>query len=323
MGLTDLYVQGEKILRDKDFGWILDAVETGFIPTHDREILDRYTIRPRYIDVVEADTSCEVLGVKLSTPVVMSAMTMPIPAVAEDGMILVAEGLKDAGSLLWTGTPIPQNLEEMVATGVAVAANVKPFRERRRVFEALEKIQEAGVRWVGVEIDAGEGTKIHDRQVASDCAPFTTAELKSIRQQVSCPLIFKGILSRWDALRALEAGADALVVSNHGAHTLDYLPHPLQVMEEIVEAVRNRIPIFVDGGFRRGSDVFKGLAFGASLVGLGRPILYGLAAGGREGVRQVVTEITEELRRILHMTGAGRPSGVSREMLVEDPPARR
>jgi isopentenyl diphosphate isomerase/L-lactate dehydrogenase-like FMN-dependent dehydrogenase len=283
MGLTDLYVQGEKILRDREYGWILDAVETGFIPAHDRRILDRYTIRPRYIEVREADTSCEVLGVKLSTPVVMSAMTMPIPAVVEDGMIQVAEGLKEAGSLLWTGTPIPQNLDELVATGVPVAANVKPFRERRKIFEALEKFQAAGVHWVGVEIDAGEGTKIHDRQVASDCVPFTMDELESIRREVSCPLIFKGILSQWDALRALEAGADALVVSNHGAHTLDYLPHPLQVMGDIVEVVRGKIPIIVDGGFRRGSDVFKGLAFGASLVGLGRPILYGLAAAGREG----------------------------------------
>ena len=72
------------------------------------------------------------------------------------------------------------------------------------------------------------------------------------------------------------------------AHTLDYLPHAFQVMDNIVKAVEGKIPIFVDGGFRRGSDVLKGLAFGATLVGLGRPVLYGLAAGGKDGVQAVI-----------------------------------
>ena len=96
------------------------------------------------------------------------------------------------------------------------------------------------------------------------------------------------------------------MVSNHGAHTLDYLPHPLQVIEEIRNVLDAKVPVFMDGGFRRGSDVFKGLAHGAVLVGLGRPILYGLAADGSEGVRGVVESITSELRRI-NDYGGNRP----------------
>jgi 4-hydroxymandelate oxidase len=319
MGLTDIYRKGETLLREKEFGWVLDAVETGFILEHDRRILDRYTFRPRYIDGVEPKTACRILGVELASPVIMSAMTMPIPAITETGLMDVAEALKEAGSLMWTGTPTPKNLKQLVASGVPVAANVKPFRDRDKVFRGLEDIQKAGATWVGIETDAGQGTKIHDRQVASDCAPLTLKELQNIRQKVSCPLICKGILSRRDAEKCMAAGVDGMVVSNHGAHTLDYLPHPLQVMAEIVEAVAGRMVIIVDGGFRRGSDVLKGLAFGASLVGLGRPILYGLAAEGRDGVRDLLMEITAEMKRIMSLIGAEEPGKLTLDMLVEDP----
>jgi 4-hydroxymandelate oxidase len=319
MGLTEIYQKGKKILEEKEFGWVLDAVESGFILEHDRRILDRYTFRTRYIDGVESVTTCRILDVELATPVIMSAMTMPIPAITDNGMLDVALALKDAGSLMWTGTPIPKNLKELVVTGVPLAANAKPFRDRDKVFRDLEKIQKAGVTWVGIETDAGQGTKIHDKQVATDCAPLSMQELKDIRSKVSCPLICKGILSRRDAEKCVEGGADGLVISNHGAHTLDYLPHALQVMDEIVEAVADRTALIVDGGFRRGSDVLKGLAFGASLVGLGRPVLYGLAAQGRQGVHHLFDEITKEMKRIMSLIGVKNPAELKRTMLIEDP----
>src|SRR4030042_698442 len=270
MGITDIYRKGERLLREKEFGWVLDAVETGFILKHDRHILDQYTFSPRYIDGVEPKTACRILGVELATPVIMSAMTMPIPAITENGLMDVAIALKDTGSLMWTGTPIPKNLKDLAETGVPLAANVKPYRDRAKMFRDLEGIQKAGVTWIGVETDAGQGTKIHDKQIAFDCAPLSLQELKEIRKEVSSPLICKGILSRQDAEKCIEAGAAGLVVSNHGAHTLDYLPHALQVMDQIVEAVGGKTILIVAGGFRRGSDVITGLAFGASLVGLGR-----------------------------------------------------
>jgi isopentenyl diphosphate isomerase/L-lactate dehydrogenase-like FMN-dependent dehydrogenase len=316
--LTEIYEKGEALLRQKDFGWLLGGVETGFVLVHDRRVLDRYTFREHCIDASESRTACRVMGVELSTPVIMSAMTMPIPAIVDNGLMEVARGLKEAGSLLWTGTPIPQNLKEIVETGVPVAANIKPFKDRKKMFEGLEEIQKAGVRWVGIEIDSGQGTKIGDRLVATDCAPLSFKELKEIRRQVPGTLVFKGVLSGADALKCVDAGADGFVVSNHGAHTLDYLCHPLQVMEEIVAAVKGKVPILVDGGFRRGSDVLKGLAHGASLVGLGRPILYGLAAEGRAGVRGVVAGITGELKRLMTMLGAPDPAHVRKDILVAD-----
>jgi isopentenyl diphosphate isomerase/L-lactate dehydrogenase-like FMN-dependent dehydrogenase len=319
MELGEIYREGKKVLEEKEFGWLLDAVETGFIFEHDRRILDRYTFRPQYIDGVEPETTCRIFDIELATPVVMSAMTMPIPAIADNGMMDVALALKDAGSLLWTGTPIPSNLKELAATGVPIVANAKPFKDREKLFRDLDEIQKAGVSWVGIETDAGQGTKIHDRPVATDCAPLSLQELKDIRKSVSCPLICKGILSPLDAEKCVEAGADGLVVSSHGAHTLDYLPHALQVIDEIRDAVADKTVLMIDGGFRRGSDVLKGLAFGASLVGLGRPILYGLAAGGREGVLHLINEITAEMKRIMSLIGAADPAMLRRNMLIEDP----
>jgi NAD(P)H-dependent flavin oxidoreductase YrpB (nitropropane dioxygenase family) len=248
----------------------------------------------------------------------MSAMTMPIPAIVDNGLMEVAEGLKAAGSLMWTGTPIPQDLKDIASMGVSLAANVKPFEDRKKMFQGIEEIQAAGVQWVGIEVDSGQGTKVKDRQMASDCTPLTLKELKEIRDKVSRPLIFKGVLSRDDAIKSIDAGADGILVSNHGAHTLDYLPHPFQVMDEIVRVARGKTVIMVDGGFRRGSDVLKGLSFGASLVGLGRPILYALASYGSEGVKTLIGEITNELKRLMSMVGAPDPSSVGRDVLIED-----
>ena len=257
MELTEIYQEGEKLIRQKDFGVILNGVETGYILKHDRLVLDRYTFKQGCIDARAAETDCQVLGVKLSTPVIMSAMTMPIPAIVENGLMAVAQGIKEAGSLMWTGRPIPQNLGELVKAGVPVAANVKPLQDRKKMFRDLDEIQEAGVQWVGIEIDAGQGTKIGDLMIAADCSPLSLKELKEIRKRISLPLIFKGVLSRIDAEKSVDAGADGIVVSNHGAHTLDYLPHPLQVMDEVVSAVKGKVVIIVDGGFRRGSDVLR------------------------------------------------------------------
>jgi isopentenyl diphosphate isomerase/L-lactate dehydrogenase-like FMN-dependent dehydrogenase len=318
MDLTELYQKGEELLRKRDIGVFLDGVETGFILSHNRRVLDRYTFRQQCIDAVESNTHCKVLGIELSTPVIMSAITTPIPAIVENGLIEVALALKEVGSLLWTGSPIPKNLKEIVRTGVPVAANVKPLEDRKKLFSALEEFQEAGINWVGIEIDAALGTKIGDKPRATGCAPLLMKELHEIRKKVFTPLIFKGILSRADAIKSVDAGADGIMVSNHGAHTLDYLPHPFQVMDEIVSEVSGKVAIMVDGGFRRGSDVLKGLAFGASLVGIGRPILYGLAADGREGVKGVVNGITQELKRIMTLVGVPKPRHVPHDILIAD-----
>ncbi len=316
MKLSEIYEKGAIELQKHEFGFTLEGVETEFVLANNRRVIDSYTFRQQCIDGVEPATATTVLGLEFKTPVVMSAMTMPISAIAPDGLMQVAEGLKSVGSLMWTGTPVPKNLAALVATGVPVASTVKPYQDRQKMLKTLEQIQAAGVSWIGIEVDVGQGTKIKDQPMIADCSPLSLGELKELRREISGPMILKGILSRSDAEKAIEAGADAIMVSNHGAHTIDYLPHPFQVMDEIMEIAAGHITVMVDGGFRRGSDVCKGLAFGASLVGLGRPILWALAAGGQQGVADLVAEITAELRRIMGMVGAPDPTAVHRDILI-------
>ena len=116
-------------------------------------------------------------------------------------------------------------------------------------------------------------------------------------------LIIKGILNGADAKRAAELGCDGIVVSNHGGRQLDSAVAPIEVLPEIVEAVGNKTTIIIDSGFRRGTDIIKAIALGADAVMIGRPTLYGLAAGGEAGVSHALSILTSEIDRVLGQTG--------------------
>jgi len=316
MTLSEIYQKGAEVIESKKVGIGLRGVETEFVLRNNEEIFRRYKFVQRAINSIEPTTKTKLLDIELQVPMVMSAMSWGIPQIEPDGLLKVARALKAVGSMMWTGSPIPSNLKELAEVGVPLVQTVKPFTDRKKMMETIAQIEAAGVTWVGIEVDAGQGTKILDTMMATGCSPISVDELKEVKQRLSRPLVLKGILSPWDAEKALEAGADLIVVSNHGAHTIDYLPHPLEVMDEIVKVIAGQIPIIVDGGFRRGTDILKGLAFGAQAVGLGRPILYGLAAGSEEGVKTVITEIAEELKRAMAMTGVKDPGSAHRGIIL-------
>lgn len=316
MSLSEIYQKGLEILQDSKLGEILRDVETETVLRNNEEIFKRYCFVQKAIGSVVATTEISLLDISLKVPIIMSSITSPIPRIQEDGLIKVACALKTTGSMMFLGSPVPPNLKELVAIGVPIAQTIKPYADRGKLMEMISVAEDAGVTWIGVEIDAGQGTKILDSQRVKDCSPVSVEELKEIKKKISRPLVLKGVLSSWDAEKALEVGADIIVVSNHGAHTIDYLPHPLEVMDDITPVINGHIPIIVDGGFRRGTDVLKGLTLGAQAVGLGRPILYGLAAGGEEGVVTVITEIASELRRTMTMTGVKNCSEIRKEIIV-------
>ena len=131
----------------------------------------------------------------------------------------------------------------------------------------------------------------------------TWADFGWIRQQWSGPIIVKGILSRDDARRAVDSGADAIVVSNHGGNALDGTPATLGVLPRIVDAVGADVEVLVDGGFRRGVDVVKAIALGARAVLIGRAYIWGLAAGGSAGVERVLAQFRDGIDRTLALLG--------------------
>jgi (S)-mandelate dehydrogenase len=134
-------------------------------------------------------------------------------------------------------------------------------------------------------------------------ASISWEDVAWLRERWPRKLIIKGILSAADARHAAELGCDGIVVTNHGGRQLDSAVAPIEVLPEIVEAVGNRMTVIIDSGFRRGTDVIKAIATGADAVMIGRPTLYGLAAGGEDGVTHALSILTTEIDRVLGQTG--------------------
>jgi 4-hydroxymandelate oxidase len=132
---------------------------------------------------------------------------------------------------------------------------------------------------------------------------FNWRDLDWLRSVAGVPVILKGVLNPEDGKRAVENGADGVIVSNHGGRNLDTVPATIDVLPHMVEAVAGRIPVMLDSGVRRGTDVLAALALGAKAVLIGRPYIYGLAAGGAQGVERVITILRDELERAMALTG--------------------
>ena len=220
MNLGEIYKVGKESILARDIGFTIGAVETGWVWANNRAVFDRWAFRQKAVGgPPTAAVNIELLGLKLASPVVMSAMTMPIPAICENRpLVELAKGLKEAGSLMWTGTPIPKEISGLLETGVHLVVSVKPYADRDRLMGDIERVQNEGVTMISVEVDTGQGTKIQDQQIATGCAPLSLAELKELRRLIKGRMIAKGVLSGHDATMCVEAGVDAIVASNHGAH---------------------------------------------------------------------------------------------------------
>jgi 4-hydroxymandelate oxidase len=147
---------------------------------------------------------------------------------------------------------------------------------------------------------------------------LTWKYVEEVKSYTNVPVLVKGLLTPEDAALAVEHGAAGVIVSNHGARYLDFAPSTIEALPGIVDAVGGKIPVLVDSGFRRGSDVLKALAMGAKAVGLGRPVLWGLGAYGSEGVTQVLQMVQAELARSMGLSGRANLASIDRSLLQFD-----
>jgi 4-hydroxymandelate oxidase len=143
--------------------------------------------------------------------------------------------------------------------------------------------------------------------------------VKRLRDTVTVKLLLKGIVTREDAQLAVEHGVDGLMVSNHGGRAEETLRSTIESLPEVIEGVAGKVPVMVDGGIRRGTDIFKALALGASAVGIGRPHAWGLAAFGQPGVEAVLEILRRESRTIMRQAGTTSIAGISRAYVTERP----
>jgi len=302
----------------------------------------RWELRPRVlVDVSEVSTETTVLGTRVDLPLLVAPTAFHRLAHPE-GELATARAAAAAGTVMCLST-----LSSVSPAELAVAAPGAPqwfqlycSRDRDFTKELVGSVGEAGFRALVVTVDvpvAGRRERdLRTQYALPDDLPapnlpvvlarrdfhaalsaivdstLTWRDLEWLRSISPLPLVVKGVLTAEDALLAAEHGAAGIVVSNHGGRQLDGVPAALDVLPEVAEAVGERVEVLVDGGIRRGTDVLKALALGARAALAGRAVLWGLAAGGEEGVVQVLTLLRDEIASGLMLLGCARPDDVTR-----------
>ncbi|WP_250160254.1 alpha-hydroxy-acid oxidizing protein [Caloranaerobacter azorensis] len=274
-------------------------------------------------DAKSPDTSIELFGEKLSVPIISAPITgssfnMGGALTEEEYVNAVLKGSISAGTIGMTGDTADLS---MYITGLEGIRNVngkgipiiKP-RENEKIIENIRKAEEVKPLAVGVDID-GAGL-ITMALKGQPVGPKTKSELKELVESTNLPFILKGIMTPEEAEIAVQVGAKAIVVSNHGGRVLDHTPGVAKVLPEIVDAVKGKIIILADGGIRSGVDVFKMLALGADAVLLGRPIIIGAYGGYEEGVTAVLNKMKKELLQAMILTGCKDIKSIDRTKII-------
>jgi indole-3-glycerol phosphate synthase len=229
----------------------------------------------------------------------------------------VIEGCIAEGTLGCVGDGAPGHIHQ--AGNAAIAANdgrgiafIKPWED----LEWRQKIEAAlatGAGIIGMDIDAAGLVTLS--LMGRPVSPKSAEKLSAIIADLPAKFILKGVMTAADALIAADAGADAIVVSNHGGRVLDHTPGTAEVLSEIAAAVNGRLAILADGGVRSGGDVLKLLALGADAVMIGRPIAVAAVGGLKEGVAQYLRQIKSELASAMVLTGTATVTDVSPDIL--------
>lgn len=274
------------------------------------ETLAMYHLNMRTIHQVDQpDLSLRLFGRTFATPVLVA----PLTGVAYNlgGALTEAEfvnslvdGAKAAGSCAFTGDGADPEFYRAGLQAIHKADNgiaiIKP-RAMEPLKERIRQAEASGALAVGIDMDgAGLVTMAMKGQPVG---PKSFYQLRELVKMTKLPFILKGIMTAQEAEMAVEIGAAAIVVSNHGGRVLDATPGVAEVLPEIVERVKGEITVFADGGIRSGIDALKMLALGANAVLIGRPAIWGAFGNGAAGVQTIIETMTEQLRHGMLMTG--------------------
>lgn len=287
------------------------------------EALSMYNINMRTIHkVAEPDTSVKLFGRTFKSPVFVAPITGATynlgGALSEAQMVTsLVEGAKKAGCFSFTGDGAEEEiysagLQAIKAAGGLGIPIVKP-RSMEEVESRLAQAGECGAFAVGMDIDgAGLVTMAYK---GHPVGPKNFYQLREIAGMTDLPFIIKGVMTAMEAEMAVEIGAAAIVVSNHGGRVLDCTPGVAEVLPEIVERVKGEILVFADGGVRTGVDVLKMLALGADAVLIGRPAIWGAFGGGEQGVAVILENMTSQLRHAMLMTGCANVKAIDHNVI--------
>ena len=307
------------------------------------EAFERLVLRPRVlVDVAGVTPATELLGQPLSMPVLVAPTAM-LKIVHPDGEPGVARAAAAAGTVFTLSTLATVTPEEVAAAAPDCRRwfQLYCFRDRGLNLSVIDDVVAAGFSAIVLTVDMPylgrreglvrtgfrlpEGTVLPAFAAISEGrgAPtpgevlslldpsLTWRDVEQLAQASPIPVLVKGVLTHEDARIAVEHGAAGVMVSNHGGRQLDGVPAALDALPEVVEAVGDSVPVLVDGGIRRGSDVAKALALGASATLVGRPIVWGLAARGEAGAAHVLELLRQETKLTLALLGCPTPADVT------------
>ncbi|WP_409491148.1 alpha-hydroxy acid oxidase [Amycolatopsis sp. cmx-11-12] len=311
-----------------------------------RAALERIFLVPRMLrDLTGGTVEAEVLGRRAALPMAVAPVAYQ-RLFHPDGELAAARAARDAGVPYTICTLSSVPLEEIAAVGGRPWFQLYWLRDEKRSLELVRRAEDAGceaivftvdVPWMGrrlrdmrngfalpeqvtaANFDAGAAAHRRTRghsavadHTAREFAPATWESVEAVRAHTDLPVVLKGILAAEDASRAVDAGVAGIVVSNHGGRQLDTAVPGIEMLGEIADAVSGSCEVLLDGGIRNGGDILKAIALGASAVLVGRPVMWGLAAGGEDGARQLFDLLTVEFRNALGLAGCDSVSAARR-----------
>ena len=351
LNIFDFQRVAEATLPPAHYGYLATGVQDNQTLLANREGFRKFQLRVRrLINVSEIDTSTEILGVTLHTPMLVAPVGSQ-KAFHVDGEVAVAGAARENGSHQILSTVTTSSIEDVAAAlGRPVWFQLYPTTDWEVTQGLVKRANSAGCEVLVLTVDLQGGSKREEldysiRRDPRDCsgchgpAPdkagagqprdwnqyvsrkpmfdgldvsrvkdlvlpeMTWDFIARLRELTSMKILVKGIVNELDAQTCLDHGVDGIIVSNHGGRAEESGLSTIEVLPEISKVVAGKVPLLIDSGFRRGTDIFKALALGADAVCLGRPLMWGLAAFGQSGVSAALRILQAELEMVMRQAG--------------------
>jgi 4-hydroxymandelate oxidase len=351
--VMDFEPVARKVLPPAHFGYLATGVDDDATIRANREGFNKFQIRSRrLVDVSKIDMGIRLFGTAWETPLVICPVGSQ-KAFHPEGEIAVAKAARAKGHLQILSTVSSSSVEDVTAArGAPIWFQLYTNNDWNVVRGMVKRAEAAGCPAVVVTVDLQDGSNREtlarsERADSRQCASCHTGGLaasarrrpifegldvskvnstywagndwslvKRLRDAVSMKVLLKGIVAREDAQLAVENGVDGLIVSNHGGRAENTLRSTIESLPEVLEGAAGRIPVLVDGGFRRGTDAFKALGLGAAAVGFGRPYIWGLASFGQAGVEAVLAIMRRELQTIMREAGTASVEKITHAYII-------
>jgi 4-hydroxymandelate oxidase len=337
VSLYDYEVAAKRILSGPAWEYFNGGSADEITLRRNRQALDLLQLKPKVlVDVTSIDTSRTLLGHNMAHPIILAPTSSHLLA-HPDAEVATARGAASAKAIMVASTVSNRSVEDIChVASEPVWFQLYVEDDRSAVKALIERAESAGCKALCITVDnplayarnreervRAQAPMLPFPNLGITAAPggrgrsrrhFNWKDLGWIQSFAKTPIVLKGIMNPDDADEAVRHGVAAIIVSNHGGRVLDTEPATIEVLPAVVDRVAGRIPVLFDSGIRRGTDIVKGLAYGASAVLIGRPYIYGLSVSGADGVRSVIDILRAELEGAMAMTGRTRLDDIDRSV---------